>query len=115
MTGVALGSDFERFSAEEGEDLSDRPSDGAMILASLSHRDLQRLRAAVKKIHLRHYPIEFYSNREADKLIEALSPKVAQRMIAAEVDEKIFKRDRRTGRMAIDHGRLDLMGIGKDG
>lgn len=112
MSDVALGADFEAFQREQGEDLVDRASDGAVILANLSHRDLQRLRAAVKRVHLRHYPVEFYSDREADKFIEALSPRVAERMIAAQVDEKIFRRDRRTGRMVVDEGRLDLMGIG---
>lgn len=84
-----------------------RPSEGAMILGELSFRDLQRLRRAAKKVFLRHYPVEFYTDREADRMIEALAPSVAERMIKAEVDRKIFRRDGK-----LDHGRLDLMGIG---
>tara|TARA_R100001463_G_scaffold54138_4_gene105168 strand:- start:512 stop:655 length:144 start_codon:yes stop_codon:yes gene_type:complete len=39
------------------------------------------LRKIVKTIHFKHYPKEFINDKEADKLIEALGPKVAEEMI----------------------------------
>jgi len=39
------------------------------------------LRKIVKTIHFKNYPKEFITDKEADKLIEALGPKVAQDMI----------------------------------
>ena len=47
----------------------------------ISFQDRQRLRKIVKTIHFKHYPKEFINDKEADKLIEALGPKVAQDMI----------------------------------
>ena len=47
----------------------------------ISFQDRQRLRKIVKTIHFKHYPKEFINDKEADKLIEALGPKVAEDMI----------------------------------
>lgn len=47
----------------------------------ISFQDRQRLRKIVKTIHFKHYPKEFITDKEADKLIESLGPKVAQDMI----------------------------------
>ena len=47
----------------------------------ISFQDRQRLRTIVKKIHFKNYPKEFITDKEADKLIEALGPKVAEDMI----------------------------------
>lgn len=106
MSGV-LGDDFQRFIANNGEDPSPvRSLEGATILANLSFRDLKRLRASVKQVYMRYYPVEFFTDREADKMIESLSPRVVERLIKAEVDRKIFGRDGR-----LNDGHLDLMGL----
>lgn len=58
------------------------------FLSSLSHHDLQRLRSIVKRIHMRYHPAELYTDREADKLIEALGPEILERQIKQIVDGK---------------------------
>jgi len=40
------------------------------------------LRKVVKAVHFKHYPTHMVTDKEADKLIEALGPKVAEDMIA---------------------------------
>ncbi len=41
----------------------------------------------VKKIHFKNYPKEFITDKEADKLIEALGPKVAEDMIRKYINQ----------------------------
>lgn len=64
---------------------------GASFVADLAFRDLCRLRAIVKKIHFRHYPKELITDREADKLIEAVGPQVSERLLKQKVDEGHFR------------------------
>jgi len=52
-----------------------------MFLHTLSQVDRERLRAVVKRVHLRHNPKEFINDYEADKFIETLGPEVAEKMI----------------------------------
>ena len=47
----------------------------------LSPIDQYRLRAVVKATHLKSYPKEMITDYEADKLIDALGPKVGQDLI----------------------------------
>lgn len=47
----------------------------------LSFRDLQRLRAIVKKVHLRHYPSEHITDYEADRVIDVLAPATKEYLI----------------------------------
>jgi hypothetical protein len=65
-----------------------KPASHANWLGSLSFHDLQRLRAAVRKVHLHYMPAETYTDREADKLIEVLGPVVGERLLKREVDGK---------------------------
>lgn len=58
-------------------------------VGNLRFQDLQLLRAVVKKVHLRHLPGFLYSDREADKLIEALGPQVAEKMLKKAIDRGI--------------------------
>lgn len=61
----------------------------ASFIAGLSQADLDRLRTVVKAIHFRHYPKEFVTDREADKLIEAVGPETAGLMLRRAVDRKM--------------------------
>lgn len=65
-------------------------SEGAVFLSNLKHRDLLRLREAVKRVYMaRGYPVEFYTDREADRIIESLGPATAEKLIKAQVDNKL--------------------------
>lgn len=60
-----------------------------MDAVSLTHNNRQRLRAVVKRVHLKHYPAEHLTDYEADKVIAALAPETAERFIKAWVDDKL--------------------------
>jgi len=60
-----------------------------MDLASLSWQDLTRLRAAVRRVHMRHYPLDFCTVREADRIIESIAPQTAERLLKKLVDGKL--------------------------
>lgn len=99
-----MSDDLALFLEQEGENpLRRNPGEGALILSRLSFDELQKLRQAVKRVYMLHYPPEFFTDREADRMIEALAPSVAQRMIEAVVDRKL---GRRTG--GINYGFLRL-------
>lgn len=97
-------SDMDLFLEQEGEaPRRESPGEGAMILSRLRFHELQILRKAVKRVFLMHYPVEFFTDREADRMIEALAPSVAERMIRAVVDKNLVRRDG-----SIAHGRIRL-------
>jgi hypothetical protein len=48
---------------------------------SLKWEDRQRLRAVVRRVHLRFMPKELLTDLECDKFIDAMGPKVAQATI----------------------------------
>lgn len=52
----------------------------------LSDADRDRLRAVVRRVHLRHYPQEKLTNVACDQLIDAWGPEVAGRMVRRAVD-----------------------------
>ena len=56
------------------------------FLKTISHQDRRRLRAVVKKVHLKNYPTEFITDKEADKLIESFAPDVVEKFIKMGVD-----------------------------
>ena len=58
------------------------------MLAELSFHDLQRLRAIVRRVHMKHYPVEHCTERECDRIIESLLPATAERLIKRVVDEQ---------------------------
>ena len=55
-------------------------------IASLKYEDLRRLRQVVKRVHFRHYPNEYVTDWEADKLIEALGPETAMFQLKTGID-----------------------------
>ena len=92
------------FLQQEGELPVRKPAvEGALFLSALSWQDLQRLRAAVKRVYLRHYPSDFCTDDEADRMIEALAPSVAERLVKAQVDGTL----ERNGEIAYGRLRLD--------
>ena len=56
------------------------------FLQSISIKDRKRLRAIVKKVHLKNYPTEHINDYEADKLIESFAPDLVERFIKSAVD-----------------------------
>lgn len=54
--------------------------------ALLSNVDLERLRTIVKAVHMKHYDKQFVTNAQADMLINAISPEIAEQMIRTAVD-----------------------------
>ncbi len=70
----------------DGVQLLDDASHVGSFLAQLSWADLQRLRAIVRRTHMRRYPREFCTDREADRMIEAMGPRVAEILVRRAVD-----------------------------
>lgn len=60
-----------------------------MNLAELSWQDLTRLRAAVRRVHLQHYPLDFCTVRECDRIIESIAPQTAERLLKRLVDGQL--------------------------
>jgi hypothetical protein len=58
-------------------------------LTTLSFHDLQRLRAVVRRVHMRHYPTSHLNWQEADRIIETIGEETAQRMLKKLVDGKL--------------------------
>jgi len=57
-------------------------------ISSLNYSDLQLLRQCVWRVHFQHLPHVPFDAREADKLIEALGPEVAERIVERMVDHE---------------------------
>lgn len=57
-----------------------------MDAPTLTHQNRQTLRAVVKRTHMRFYPSEHLTDLEADRVIDALGPEVAEGVIKAAVD-----------------------------
>ncbi len=55
-------------------------------LGSLSFDDLQRLRKVVRLVHMKNYPKRQITNREMDRIIEAIGPRVAEQQLKALID-----------------------------
>jgi len=59
------------------------------FINTLSQRERDTLRRVVKVVHMKHHPKDFVNDYEADKIIEAIGPEVAARMIRVGVDSGI--------------------------
>ena len=55
-------------------------------LGSLSFDDLQKLRQVVRKVHMKNYPASHMTEREMDRIIEAIGPRVAEKQLKALID-----------------------------
>lgn len=62
------------------------------FINTLSWEELQMLRRIVKKVHLAYVPQDFATDKECDKLIEAIGPEIVERMIRFGKDQKVLDR-----------------------
>ena len=60
------------------------------FLSGLSLSDLTRLRECVRRIHMQNHPTDVCTTREADRIIEALGPRVAEEMIEVGINSKLI-------------------------
>ena len=56
------------------------------FLGELSVQDLRRLRAIVRKVHMRYHPAELVTDYEADRNIESFGPEVAASLLRTGLD-----------------------------
>lgn len=47
----------------------------------LKYEDRQKLRAIVKRVHMRNYPTEHLTDREADRIIDVIAPETAEYLV----------------------------------
>ena len=59
------------------------------FFATVSLEDLHILRQVVRNVHMKHYPDEWVTDHEADKIIEAFGEEPCQNLIRAAVDSKV--------------------------
>lgn len=62
------------------------PMADATFSSTLSWPDRQRLRAVIKAVQIRHYPVEFITDFECDKIIDAWGPRIAESVVKQAVD-----------------------------
>ena len=60
------------------------------FINDLKHQDLLRLRRVVRKVHMKNYPENLMTDHEADRIIEAIGPEIAERMVKIAVDRDLF-------------------------
>jgi len=51
-----------------------------MRLHRLTKEDRDILRIVVKQVHFKHYPDQFCTNYEADKMIASISPSIIEKL-----------------------------------
>lgn len=56
----------------------------------LTYDERLKLRAIVKRVHLRNYPSDMVNDYEADKLIDALGPQVSKDLIERAINRGMF-------------------------
>ena len=56
-------------------------------LFEISYQDRQRLRKIVRKVHLKFLPDHLVNNKECDKLIESLGPKVREKLLKEYIEK----------------------------
>ena len=93
-TGTAIDALALDLDLSASADPDDEETSGLLtadnFLASLSMRDRDRLRAVVKQVHLRHHPTEMITDREADRVIEAMGPITREKLIKKAIDHGMF-------------------------
>lgn len=61
----------------------------AGFLANLKPHELRRLREVIKKTHMAYWPERHKTDRECDKIIEALGPEIMERRLKQACDTGI--------------------------
>lgn len=59
------------------------------FINTLSQRERETLRRVVRMVHMKHFPKDFASDYEADKIIETIGPEAAGKMIKLGIDRGI--------------------------
>jgi|TARA_R110002012_G_scaffold299312_1_gene498358 hypothetical protein len=62
-----------------------------MRIHRLTKEDRDILRIVVKQVHLKHYPDQFCTNYEADKMIASISPSIIDKLTKVGRDMGIDK------------------------
>jgi len=62
-----------------------------MRIHRLTKEDRDILRIVVKQVHLKHYPDQFCTNYEADKMIASISPSIIEKLTKVGRDMGIDK------------------------
>jgi hypothetical protein len=61
----------------------------AGALSHLKPETLVRLRAIVKRVHMRHYPADLITDREADRIIDVMAPETLETVQRKAIERKI--------------------------
>jgi len=61
------------------------------FLTQLNPDELRALREVAKRVFLQYNPPEFFTDREADKIIEAMGPEVMEKRLRHLIDSKVMK------------------------
>ena len=59
------------------------------FISTLSPQELEVLRTVVKTVNFKHYPKDFCTDYEADKLIDSLAPATVEKLMRVGVDSGI--------------------------
>tara|TARA_R100001086_G_scaffold159030_1_gene85207 strand:+ start:404 stop:598 length:195 start_codon:yes stop_codon:yes gene_type:complete len=62
------------------------------FLHTLNAQERRILRNVVKTVHLKHFPKQFCTDYEADKLIATIAPETVEKLIRVGVNHKIDDR-----------------------
>lgn len=62
------------------------------FINTLNQSDRDTLRVVVMRTHMKHHPKNFITNYEADRIIEAIGPEIAERMIRVGKNYDIINR-----------------------
>lgn len=88
MTILGLDDPDAPLPVVDGVQLLHDVSHVGSFLGRLSFHELQRLRAIVRRVHMRNYRAEFCTDRECDRMIEAMGPRVAEIMVKRAVEAR---------------------------
>ena len=62
------------------------------FISTIKGSELDVLRKIIKNVNFKHYPKEFVTDYEADKLIDSLAPSTVARLLRVGVDSGIADR-----------------------
>ena len=92
--GTALGGLVADLDLSAATDPDDEETMGLVstdsFLAAIGQKDRGRLRKIVKAVHLRNYPTELITDREADRVIEVMGPITREKLIRKAVEHGMF-------------------------
>ena len=62
------------------------------FLHTLNNKERRILRNVVKTVHLKHFPKQFCTDYEADRLIATIAPETIEKLIKVGVNHKVDDR-----------------------